>query len=254
MKTFRADLHVHTALSPCGGDEMTPPAIVAAALAAGLDMIAVCDHNAAGNVRAVGAAAGARLAVIAGIEITTAEEVHVVGLFPTAGAAATAADEVGALLPPCDNDYTKFFGEQWLCDAEGRIRGSEARALALATSLTLDAAIELIQRYGGLAVAAHIDRPAFGVVTQLGFFPFEAGFAAIELSRRVAPGSEDEARFADYGLPMLRSSDSHYLEDVGAIATALTLDAPTFAELALAVRRREGRTVTGASPRDARDA
>jgi predicted metal-dependent phosphoesterase TrpH len=86
VKTLLADFHVHTALSPCGDDEMSPPAIVDAALAAGLDMIAVCDHNAAGNTRAVGEAAGARLAVISGIEITTVEEVHVIGLFPTAAA------------------------------------------------------------------------------------------------------------------------------------------------------------------------
>jgi len=97
--TVRADLHVHTALSPCGDDEMSPPAIVDAALAAGLGLIAVCDHNAAGNTGAVGEAAGSRLSVISGIEITTAEEVHVVGLFPTVTAAANAADEVRETLP-----------------------------------------------------------------------------------------------------------------------------------------------------------
>ena len=106
VKTLRADLHVHTALSPCGDDEMSPPAIVDAALAAGLDMIAVCDHNAAGNARAVTEAAGSRLAVIAGMEITTVEEVHVVGLFPTVAAAANAADEVRRTLPAADGDYT----------------------------------------------------------------------------------------------------------------------------------------------------
>jgi predicted metal-dependent phosphoesterase TrpH len=101
-----ADLHVHTALSPCGDDEMSPPAIVDAALAAGLDMIAVCDHNAAGNAAAVGEAAGSRLTVISGIEITTAEEVHVVGPLPHRRAAANAADEVRETLPVADDDYT----------------------------------------------------------------------------------------------------------------------------------------------------
>ena len=189
MRTLRADLHVHTALSPCGGDEMSPPAIVDAALAAGLDMIAVCDHNAAGNAGAVGEAAGARLAVIAGMEITTVEEAHVVGLFPTAAAAANAADEVRATLPAVDDDYTRFFGEQFLMSAEGIVRGAETRALALATPLRLDEVVALIKRYGGLAVAAHIDRPTFGVIAQLGFFPFQAGFDAVELSRYAPPGS-----------------------------------------------------------------
>ena len=112
MNVCFADLHVHTALSPCADDEMTPPAIVAAALAEGLAMIAVCDHNSARNVAAVQEAAGERLAVLAGMEITTAEECHVVGLFPDASAAQAAGAEVGASLAPVDDGYETFFGEQ----------------------------------------------------------------------------------------------------------------------------------------------
>ncbi len=125
LKRFRADLHIHTALSPCGSDEMTPAAIVAAASARGLDMIAVCDHNTAGNVLAVqqaGEAAGGGLAVIAGMELTSAEEVHVVGLFPDAAAAERAAARVRSLLPQADPDYYSFFGEQPLLGG-GRARG-----------------------------------------------------------------------------------------------------------------------------------
>jgi len=246
MRTVRADLHVHTALSPCGGDEMTPPAIVDAALAAGLDMIAVCDHNSAGNVRAVAAAAGARLAVLPGMEITTVEEVHVLGLFPTSTAATNAAEEVGSLLPPIDDAYTTFFGEQTLLASDGGVVGGESRALALATSLGLDAAVALVKRYGGLAVAAHVDRPTFGVLAQLGFFPYEAGFDAVELSYHAALGSAAEAAGAALGLPVLRSSDSHYLSGVGRAATELALEQPTFAELALAIRHAQGRAVAGA--------
>jgi len=264
MTSVRADLHVHTALSPCGGDEMTPPAIVEAALAAGLDMIAICDHNAAGNVRAVAdaaesmardglgdagagrgarAAAGGRLTVLAGMEVTTAEEVHVVGLFPTPAAAVNAADEVGGSLPAAADGYTRFFGEQWLLDAEGRIRAEEPRALALATALGLEAAIALIKRYGGVAVAAHIDRSTFGVVTQLGFFPYDAGFDAVELSRHAAPDAAGTT-LAEHRLPVLRSSDAHYLEDVGCVATELDLESASFDELALALSGRAGRSVT----------
>jgi PHP family Zn ribbon phosphoesterase len=246
VKTLLADFHVHTALSPCGDDEMSPPAIVDAALAAGLDMIAVCDHNAAGNTRAVGEAAGARLAVISGIEITTVEEVHVIGLFPTAAAAANAAGEVCATLPPTDDDYTRFFGEQYLMDAAGTVCGNERHALALATSLRLDEAVALVKRFGGLVVAAHIDRPTFGVIAQLGFFPFEAGFDAVELSRYAPAGSPAAAACAEYGLPVIHCSDSHYLADVGCATTTLTLEAPTFAEVALAVRTAQGRAVVNA--------
>ena len=243
MNVCFADLHVHTALSPCADDEMTPPAIVAAALAEGLAMIAVCDHNSARNVAAVQEAAGERLAVLAGMEITTAEECHVVGLFPDASAAQAAGAEVGATLGPIDDGYETFFGEQHVLDAAGAETARETIALATATALDVDAVVELVHRHGGIAVAAHIDRQSFGVIGQLGFFPTEAGFDAVELSRHIPAGSEREAEFAVYGLPILHSSDAHYRADVGAVRTAVTCERPAFGELALAVRGLEGRSV-----------
>jgi PHP family Zn ribbon phosphoesterase len=238
-----ADLHVHTALSPCADDAMTPPAIVAAALAEGLAMIAVCDHNSARNAAAVQEAAGERLSVLAGMEITTAEECHVVGLFPSAGAAQAAAAEVAATLDGIGDGYETFFGEQYVLDASGSETGRETLALATATPLDVDAAVDLVHRYGGLAVAAHVDRRSFGVIGQLGLFPVEAGFDAVELSRHVPAGSAQEAAFAVYGLPLLHSSDAHYVGDIGAARTAVACERPRFDELALAVRRLEGRRV-----------
>ena len=82
-------------------------------------MIAVCDHNSARNVAAVQEAAGDHLVVLAGMEITTAEECHVVGLFPDAAAAEAAGAEVGASLDAIDDGYETFFGEQHVLDAAG---------------------------------------------------------------------------------------------------------------------------------------
>ena len=243
MRLFTADLHVHTALSPCAADEMTPPRIVAEALREGLDMIAVCDHNSARNVAAVQAAAGARLAVLAGMEITSAEECHVLGLFPDAAAAEAAADEAGATLPPVDDGYVAFFGAQTVLDAGGAPAGAETRALAMATALDVDQVVALVHGHGGLAVAAHIDRKAFGVIGQLGVFPAETGFDAVELSRHVAPGSARERELSAFGLAVLRSSDSHFPEDLGAARTKLALESASFAELRLALRGEQGRRV-----------
>jgi PHP family Zn ribbon phosphoesterase len=131
-----ADLHVHTALSPCAENDMTPPAIVAKALSEGLGMIAVCDHNSARNAAAVQEVAGARLAVLAGMEITTVEECHVVALFPDAEAAEAAGAEVGATLGQVDDGYETFFGEQRVLAADGRERARETLALAPSTSFT----------------------------------------------------------------------------------------------------------------------
>ena len=248
LRRFCADLHIHTALSPCGSDEMTPAAIVAAALARGLDMIAVCDHNTAGNVRAVqraGEAAGGGLAVIAGMELTSAEEVHVVGLFPDAAAAERVAAQVRSLLPQADADYYSFFGEQPLLASDGCQVGAETAALVLATSLDLTEAVDLIHREGGVAVAAHVDRTSFGVFSQLGFFPADAGFDGLEVSRWLPADSPRLADFAALGLPLVCSSDSHYLEEIGAGCTEFRLAEPSFAELVLALAGARGRGVAG---------
>jgi PHP family Zn ribbon phosphoesterase len=238
-----ADLHVHTALSPCADDAMTPPVIVGAALTEGLGMIAVCDHNSAGNVAAVQEVAGDHLVVVAGMEITTAEECHVVGLFPDAAAAEAAGAEVGATLNAADDDYETFFGEQRLLDAAGAETGREHAELAMATGLDVNDTVALVHRHGGLAVAAHIDRPSFGVIGQLGFFPAEAGFDAVELSRNVPAGSEHEAEYAAYGLPVLHSSDAHSVQEVGAARTMVVCERPSFDELVLAMRGLEGRRI-----------
>jgi PHP family Zn ribbon phosphoesterase len=246
LRRFRADLHIHTALSPCGSDEMTPAAIVATAVARGVDMIAVCDHNTAGNVAAVqraGEAAGGGLAVIAGMELTSAEEVHVVGLFPDAAAAERVADQVRSLLPPADPGYYSFFGEQPLLAADGGHVGSETVALALATPLDLTEAVALIHREGGLAIAAHVDRKSFSVFSQLGFVPQDAGFDGLEVSKWLPADSPRLPGFAALGLPLVCSSDSHYLEEIGTGYAEFDLAEPTFAELALALAGTEGRRV-----------
>ena len=217
LKTYRADLHMHTALSPCASEQMTPPAIVAAALEAGLDMIAVSDHNSSGNVAAVQRAAelaGGGLCVLPGMEIMSTEEAHVVGLFPDVAVAEAVSAKLRGLLSIADASYYSFFGEQPLLDAEGREVGSETATLAWAVPLDLGATVQLIHDAGGLAIAAHVDRKSFSVFSQLGFFPADAGFDGVEVSRRVAPGSEAARQFAALGLPVTRASDSHFLEEI----------------------------------------
>ncbi|MEI6449882.1 MAG: PHP domain-containing protein [Actinomycetes bacterium] len=243
MNVCAADLHVHTALSPCAENDMTPPAIVDRALAEGLGMIAVCDHNSTRNTAAVQEAAGARLTVLAGMEITTVEECHIVALFPDAAAAQAAGAEVGATLGQVDDGYETFFGEQRVLAADGGERARETLALATATTLDLEAAVALVHDHGGLAIAAHIDRRSFGVIGQLGLFPSDAGFDAVELSRHVAAGSPDEATFVVHGLPLVHSSDAHYQSDIGAARTVVHCERPTFAELALALAGARGRSV-----------
>jgi len=230
VRRFAADLHVHTAHSPCAADEMTPPAIVARALELGLAMIAICDHNSAENTAAVQEAAGRRLAVLAGIEITTREEIHVLGLFADAAAAGAVGAKVRATL-------------------HSRAR-ADRRLLSTGCGLDLTQAVALVHEHGGLAVASHVDRPSYGVIAQLGIFPPDAAFDAVEISaagarRNAERGVRNEEWKSRSGipsaLPLVCGSDAHSLDELGAGRTWLEAEDATFEELGLALRARAGR-------------
>lgn len=244
MRRFRADLHVHTALSPCAADEMTPPAIVAAAMQAGLEMIAICDHNSAGNVPAVQAAGTGALDVIAGIEITTAEEAHVLGLFPNADEALAVTQAVLDTLPG-STEPARGFGAQRLLDSRGSTTSLESRLLASASSFGLSDVVALVRRHKGLAVAAHVDRPSFSVIGQLGGIPADVRFDAIEVSVAGLRAGR-VAEYAGPGLPVVCSSDAHSLAEVGSGFTVFEVGAVRFCELALALAGQLGRGIVRA--------
>jgi PHP family Zn ribbon phosphoesterase len=230
-RELKVDLHVHTCLSPCADNSMTPPAIAARAAAAGLAAIAICDHNTGGNVRAVQSAGGRHgVEVLAGMEVTSAEEVHLLALFADAGA--LSVFEGGLALYMTGTNDPRFFGDQILADDNGEPTGLEERLLIGACDLPVGELVERIHGLGGLAVASHVDKEAFSLLGQLGFIPPELGLDAIELSRH----SPAEAGYRRYGLPILRSSDAHFLEDLGTTYSCLRAERATFAEVAGALR------------------
>jgi hypothetical protein len=249
MKGLLADLHIHTALSPCADRAMRPQAIVKQAVRKGLAMIAICDHNSAGNVAAVcqaaESAAKGLLTVIPGIEISTVEEVHVLGLFPSVAAALRVSDRVRESLvetPPRGGSPT-FWSEQLLLDPWDREVGTEARLLGLSCALDLGGAVALIRKNRGLAVAAHVDRRSFGIIAQLGFVPEELVFDALEISAAGAARGRVE-EFRKLGLPLISGSDSHCPEEIGSGCTVLLVDEPSFEELRMALSGCEGRRCT----------
>ena len=219
---------------------MTPPAIVEAAIRKGLAMIAICDHNSGGNIQATQEAAGKDITVLAGMEIMTVEEVHVLGIFPDLASALAVGRRVRTALPEADEAYFRKFGDQPLMDARGQVVGRETRMLAGASVFGLSEAIALIKEHGGRAIASHVDRPSFSVIGQLGLFPTDAGFDAVEVSP-IAVASSRVEEFTRLGPPVICSSDSHFLSDVGKCCTALTIEEPTFGELSLALKGIGGR-------------
>ena len=164
------DTHIHTCLSPCAELDMHPSAIVDAAVRAGLDAIAVCDHNSAENAAAVqraGNAAG--LAVIPGMEITSSEEVHILGLLPDIAAAMELQSKVYRSLPGRNDENA--FGMQVIANEFAEVLGFKEHLLSGATTLNLDRVVAAIHDVDGLAVASHVDREGFGIIGQLGFIP-----------------------------------------------------------------------------------
>ena len=208
---YKADLHIHSCLSPCASLDMSPLAIVTRAKEVGLDCLALTDHNSAGNCAAMGRLC-AREGVLffPGLEVTTAEEAHIVCLFGEVEAAVELGRMVYEALPHIDNVPEKT-GDQVLVNEEDEVEGFEERYLGMATLFTVDDLRERVAALGGLFIAAHIDRPCFSVVSQLGFLSGE--FSAAELSR--AGAMREEARRLAGGYAKVTASDSHYIHTIG---------------------------------------
>lgn len=242
MRIIHADLHIHTCLSPCAELEMSPRGIVNEAVNKGLDLIAVCDHNSAENAAAVmDASRQTNLTVLPGMEVTSKEEVHVLGIFSTPDDATRMQTLVYEHLEGVNDAET--FGLQVVVDADGTVSGYNNKLLIGATNLSLEHVVQAIHAHNGLAVAAHIDREGFGILGQLGFIPPDLNLDALEVSRKVdLKGAR--AVFPDYGLyPFLQSSDAHVLDAIGSGRTPFMLEATSFDELKLALKGEQGRSI-----------
>lgn len=242
MKTFRAELHVHTVLSPCAEVEMIPPLIVQAALEAGIQIIAITDHNASANVWAVHkAAAGSGLMVLPGMEVQTVEEVHVLCLFETLDQISAWQKQVDEALPEVKNNI-EYFGEQFVVDETGDFIRREEQLLITSTRLSLEGVIAAVHRLDGLAIPAHIDRRAFGLIANLGFVPPGLPADALEISRRTDPRSAQQLAPGVSAYPLIQGGDAHRLEELLG-NTYFTMEAPTVKELRMALHGQQGRSV-----------
>jgi predicted metal-dependent phosphoesterase TrpH len=233
---LRMDLHIHTCLSPCGAPENVPTRIVQRALEKRLDAIGICDHNSSENVQAVRRAAGRtaseKLHVFAGMEITTREEVHLLAIFEEEEDLARMQERVYDSLPGVND--RDVFGDQYIVDEEDYVTGYNEHLLIGATGMSIDETIGHVHRLGGLAIACHIDREAFSVISQLGFVPENAGFDALEVSPQYASSPFDLSPYLDgsaEGPPVVTFSDAHHIADIGRAFTEFGMVRSGLAEL-----------------------
>lgn len=242
MRFLPADLHIHTALSPCAENEMTPPAIIAAAKVKGLEIIGICDHNSAENVRAVAEAGAAEgITVLGGIEVQTVEDVHVLTFFPRVDALILWQDEVYSALPDIENNEARF-GEQLLMDSRGNVTGKLRTLLLASTSMSIDYVGKRVRELEGLIIPAHVDRPSFSLIRNLGFVPDALRPCCMEISRNI---SQDLARdkFPSIArFPFVKSSDAHRLSEISAY-TEIRMEDARWDELLLALCFTGGRHI-----------
>jgi hypothetical protein len=240
---FRADLHIHTCLSPCADLFMTPRNIIEKAASLGINIIAICDHNSAENIAVTHDLGKYRgITVIPGMEITSSEEVHILGLFSSLDRVYDMQEQVYQHLQPGENDEDAF-GMQVVVNEEDEVLDFNKRLLIGSTDLSIDQVVALIHSFQGIAIASHIDREGFGIIGQLGFIPAETGFDALEISSRT-PEEKAIETFSTYrSFPWITSSDAHQLEDIGKKTVGLHMNHATFEELCLALKGAEGRKV-----------
>lgn len=228
MPEYAYDLHIHTCLSPCGDELMTPPNIANMAYVKGLDIIAITDHNSARNTRAVIRAAKALpVTVIPGIEVTTAEEIHVICLFPDADSAEKAGEELERRLPPVKN-RPEYFGEQVIMDENEIVTGKFPLLLPNALDVSIDALPKLIESFGGLCYPAHIDRPSNSILSVFGVLPEKPEFRTLEVfdPQRFFENAENLRRREEYNI--VTSSDAHRLSDISEREHFITLPEASF--------------------------
>jgi predicted metal-dependent phosphoesterase TrpH len=214
---------------------MQATAIVEQAKKVGLDMIGICDHNSAENVAAL-VKAGARvgLAVIPGMEVTSSEEVHILGLFDTETDLMLLQDIVYENLPGENSE--EAFGSQYVIDEWDNPIGINSKLLIGATLLTVEQIVDAIHERAGLAVAAHVDRERFSLIGQLGFIPKGLKLDALEVSTPCAAAKE-------YDYPVICSSDAHFLEDIGKNPSCFMVEEASVHEIGKALRQELGRRI-----------
>ena len=213
MNRYYYDLHVHSCLSPCADNDNTPNNIAGMATLCGLDIVALTDHNSCKNCPAFFKAAD-RYGIIpvAGMELTTSEDIHVICLFENLDDAMRFDEDIQnhrSLIP----NRTDIFGDQLITDGDDNITAEEKYYLTNATDISVEDAPSLVSKYSGICYPAHIDRPSNGIIAVLGTFPDSPGFKAFEINR--TENAQDYIKkYSLENKQLIVSSDAHCLTDM----------------------------------------
>ena len=226
---YFCDLHIHSCLSPCGDNDMTPNNIVNMAVLCGYNLIAITDHNSIGNVAAamkVAENGNLPITIVPGMELETSEEVHLVCLFPSLEKAQSFSDWLDGYRMPVKN-RPEIFGEQLFLDENDEPTGIEERLLVTATACSVYDAVPKVRELGGAIYPAHVDRSSYSVISNLGFVPEDLGFTTVELSKNADKNAvlTKYPYLSEYRI--VSGSDAHYLDSFCEKLIAFDLPEPT---------------------------
>ena len=224
MSVYNYDLHIHSCLSPCADDDMTPNNIAGMSALNGLNIVALTDHNSCENCPAfIEACKKQGLVGIAGMELTTAEDVHIVCLFEELQDAMAFSAEVYEHLLPIDNK-PEIFGNQIITDAEDEPTGEIKKLLISATDLWMGDAVELAKSFGAHVHPAHVDRESNGIISVLGDIPADYGFGCFELNDAASLEKINGEYPISKTMKHVVSSDAHHLWDISEADNSVMLD------------------------------
>lgn len=243
LNPYKADLHIHTVLSPCGDLEMSPSNIVRRALERGLDMIAITDHNTTRQVKVtqnIGKSQG--LFVLGGVEVTSQEEAHCLAFFSNDEQLDQFQSFLDQHLPPIPNDEDRF-GYQLIVDENEEIVGEEEYHLLNAIDVDIDGIYEEVHRIGGLFIPAHVNKGSTSLTSQLGFVPPDLKADGLEINKFVTKDDflKKNAYLKCFGF--ITDSDAHFIDNVGDVYNVIYMEHRTFDEFHLALKGIDGRYV-----------
>jgi len=243
MLKYRADLHLHTVLSPCADLSMSPDEIIKAAKSKQLDIIAVTDHNSTKHCRVVREmATDAGIFVINGCEVNSREEVHALCLFEDDHSKDEFQKFIDSYLPHIPNK-PDYFGYQPVVDKNNRILEQIPWYLGNSLLISLEEIAAFTHQLNGIFIPAHIDRPINSLFSQLGFLPKELKVDGMQISKQADEMKVRRLFDIHPDITLIKASDAHYLEDIGSALTVFELAEPTFEEIRWAFHRKNGRSV-----------
>ena len=244
MNKYRADLHIHTVLSPCGDLEMSPANIIEKAREKGLDIIGITDHNTTRHCKLINKLAkSAGIFVMMGAEVTTREEVHCLTFFENDDQLSEFQAYLEKHLPPIPNNTEKF-GYQVVVDEDEQIIDEIDFLLISALDQSIEQVEHKVHSLGGILIPAHIDRPSYSIISQLGFIPADLLIDGIEISANCKVQSVFPFLGNQAERTIIRNSDAHYVENIGKAFTTFEMEHRTFNEVKLALQGNLGRKVT----------